>query len=262
MENAAAELRFLTQSNNRAEALGVIADGEPIERTELESQLDASHRTVVRVVNSLEERGYLRETSHGLRLTPFGASVVTRFDDFLDWTSTVVEFGPLLQNAPPVFRDLPTGALSDADLLVASNADPFSILDRVLSLRAEAAYIREVAPSIQRESIDQLASRVRHDDELDVETVISKQASERASERVDYRDGHATTVESDAVDIYVHPEPISFFAGVMDDTAAFGVSKDGQPYALAVSTDPELRAAAESIFEAYRDAATRKTTVL
>lgn len=261
METAVAELRFLTQSDNRAETFGIIADDEPIERDELESQLDASHRTVVRVINSLEDRGYLQEASGELRLTPFGASIATRFDDVLDRTATAVEFGPLLRNAPPVFRDLPIDALSDADLLVASSADPFSILDRVLSLRAEATYIREVAPAVQQESIDQLASRVRRGDDIDVSTVISSQASERASERVDYQDGHATTLASDVVDIYVHPEPLSFFAGIMDDTAAFGVSKDGQPHALAVSTDPELRAAAESIFEAYRNASTRKTTV-
>ncbi|SEA07662.1 Predicted transcriptional regulator, contains HTH domain [Haloplanus vescus] len=261
MEDAVAELRYLTQSDNRAEALGIVADDEPVDRSALESRLDASHRTVVRVVNSLEERGYLRQADRELRLTPFGAGIATRFDDALDRTAAAVEFETLLRNGPPVFRDLPIDALSGAELLVASSADPFSILDRVLSLRAESTYIREVAPAVQQESIDQLASRIRRGEEFDVETVISERASERASERIDYREGHETTIESDSVDIYVHPKPISFFVGVMDDTAAFGASKDGQPHALAVSTDPELRTAAESIFERYRDESTHKTTV-
>ena len=151
--------------------------------------------------------------------------------------------------------------LAEAELLVASQADPFSILDRILSLRAEATRIREIAPGVQKESIDQLAARVQRDEELDVEAVIPRHASDVAEERVDYHDGHTMTVESDAVDIYVHPEPISFFAGVMDDTAAFGVSKDGQPYALAVSDNPDLHAAVESVFERYRAEATLKTAV-
>jgi len=261
MREAVAELQFIAQSENRTEALGIVATHEPIERRDLEARLDASHRTVVRIVNSLDERGYLRETDAGLRLTPFGSRIAARLDAFLAGTETVVEFGPLLRNAPPVFRDLPLEGLAGAELLVASDADPFSILDRVLSLRAEATHIREVAPGIQQESIDRLASRIRHDEELAVEVVISRQASERAESRIDYRDGHAAAVDSDAADIYVHPEPIPFFAGTMDDTAAVGVAKDGQPYALAVSDDPDLWAAVESIFETYRDASTLKTTV-
>jgi predicted transcriptional regulator len=261
MGRAVEELRFVTQSENRATALDIVSADAPIDRRELESRLDASHRTVIRVVNSLEERGYLRETDEGLRLTPFGAHVAERLDGALEATETALEFGPLLRNAPPALQAVSLESLSGAELLVASDADPFSILDRVLSLRAEATRIREVAPGVQKESIDQLAERVRRGDDVDAEAVISRHASDVAAERADYRDGHASTVESDAVDIYVHPEPISFFAGVMDDTAALGVSKDGQPYALAVSADPDLRAATEAIFESYRDASAPKTTV-
>lgn len=256
-----AELRFITQSENRAKALAVVSAEEPIDRTDLEARLESSHRTVVRVVNSLEEHGYLQETDRGLRLTPLGAHVVEGFETFRRRTETAVEFEPLLRHAPPVFRELPLGSLEGAELLVASDADPFSILDRVLSLRADATRIREVAPGVQKASIDQLATRVRNDDDLDAEVVISRRASDAATSSADYREGHATTVESDTVDIYVHPEPIPFFAGTMDETAAVGVSKDGQPHALAVSDDSGLRAAVESVVERYRDEATLKTTV-
>jgi predicted transcriptional regulator len=258
---AVAELRFVTQSENRAEALAVVSAEEPIARADLEARLDSSHRTVVRVVNSLAERGYLRETDEGLRLTPYGAHVAAAFDAFRERTETAVAFEPLLRHAPPVFRELPLECLEGADLLVASNADPFSILDRVLSLRADATRIREVAPGVQKASIEQLATRVRDGDDLDADVVISRRADEAAASSVDYREEHATTVESDAVDVYVRPEPIPFFAGIMDETAAVGVSKDGRPHALAVSDDPDLRAAVESVIERYRDEATPKTTV-
>lgn len=158
-------------------------------------------------------------------------------------------------------QDIPFGSLSDAELLVASDSDPFSVLDRVLSLRAEATRIREVAPGVQKESIDQLAERLRRGEDVDIEVVISRHASDVAESRTDYRDGHTTTVESDAVDIYLHPERLSFFAGIMDETAAVAVSKDGRPHALAVSDDPDLRAAVASVFETYRSESTLKSTV-
>jgi predicted transcriptional regulator len=259
MGRAVAELGFITQSENRSKALEVIMAHEPIDRADLEVHLDSSHRTVIRIVNSLEERGYLRETDGGLRLTPFGEHVADRLEEFLSATETALDFKPLLRNAPPALRDIPLGSLSGAELLVASDSDPFSILDRVLSLRAEATRIREVAPAVQKESIDQLAERLRRDEDVDIEVVLPRHASDVAESRTDYRDGHATTVESDAVDIYLHPEQLSFFAGVMDETAAVAVSKDGRPHALAVSDDPDLRAAVESVFEAYRDGSTLKT---
>jgi predicted transcriptional regulator len=259
MGRAVAELRFVTQSENRAQALDIVAKNAPIERRELEARLDASHRTVVRIVNSLDERGYLLDDEEGLRLTPFGAHIADRLDTALTSTETALDFEPLLRNAPPALREVPLASLDGAELLVASDADPFSILDRILSLRAEATRIREVAPGVQKESIDQLAARVQRGEDVDVEAVISQHASEMAESRVDYRDGHTTTVESDAVDIYVHPGPITFFAGIMDETAAVAVSKEGQPHALAVSDDPDLRAAVESVYRQYRDEATLKT---
>lgn len=260
MGSAIAELRFVTQSENRAAALAVIYESAPIETRELESRLDASRRTVIRVVNSLEERGYLRKTGEGIRLTPFGTHVATQVDRVTASTETAVEFRELLRHAPPALADIPVESLAGAELLVASDADPFSILDRVLTLRAEATRIREVAPSVQKESIDQLAERVREEDDLDVEAVISRQASDAAEDNLDYSDGHATTVESSAVDIYVHPEELSFFAGVMDETAAIGVSKDGQPYALAVSDDPDLHEAVTAVYERFRAEATLKSS--
>jgi len=261
MGRAVAELRFVSQSENRSEALSILSAEGPVDQQALEARLDSSHRTVIRIVNSLDERGYLRKTDEGLRLTPFGSHVADRFDAFRTATGTALDFGPLLRNAPPALRDIPLESLAGAELLVASAADPFSVLDRVLSLRAEATRIREVAPGVQKESIDQLAARTKAEDDLDVEAVISRRANDRAESRVDYRDGHATTVESDAVDIYVHPDDLTFFAGTMDETAAVAVSKDGQPYALAVSDDPDLHAAVESVFERYRSEATLKTAV-
>jgi len=259
MGRAVAELRFVTQSENRAQALDIVAKNAPIERRELETRLDASHRTVIRIVNSLDERGYLRDAEGELRLTPFGAHIADRLDTALTATETALDFEPLLRNAPPALRELPLAGLDGAELLVASDADPFGVLDRILSLRAEATRIREVAPGVQKESIDQLAARVRRGEDVDVEAVISQYASEVAESRTDYNDGHMTTVESDAVDIYVHPAEIPFFVGIMDGTAAVAVSKDGQPHALAVSDDPDLLVAVESVYRRYRDEATLKT---
>lgn len=260
MGSAVAELRFLTQSESRARALEVLSAEAPLDRRELESRLDASYRTVVRNVTAFEERGYLEETEQGLRLTPFGTHLADELCEFVAATDVAVEFQPLLRHAPPALRAIDPHDLAGAELLVASQSDPFSILDRILTLRAEATRIREIAPGVQKESIDQLARRVQRDQDVDIEAVISQQASDVAESRDGYREGHARTLESDRVRIHVHPEEITFFVGVMDDTVAIAVSKDEQPYALAVSENPDLRATVEAIFEEYRGESTLKTS--
>jgi predicted transcriptional regulator len=261
MSRGVAELRFIAQSDNRADAIQALSRETHLERRELETRLDASHRTVIRIVNSLEERGYLRETDRGLELTPFGSRMASSFREFLDDASTAIECKPLLRHAPAELGDLPLERLASAELVVASAADPFGIMDRVLSLRAEATRIREVAPGVQTRSVEQLAERVRNGEAIDVEAVIPRRASELAESREEYRTDHAATVESAAVDIYVHPGAVPLFAATIDDRAAVAVAKDGQPHALAVSDDPEFRAAVESLFERYRDEATLKSSV-
>lgn len=259
MDTAVDELQFLSQSKNRALALKVLADRGPLDRDELEARLDTSHRTVIRVVNALTERGYLSEADDGLSLTPFGAHVADRLSAFLADARVALEHRPLLSHGPPALADLPVEALAGAEQVVSSESEPFAVLDRLLAVRADATRIREIAPGVERKSIDQLYRRVERGDDLDVEIVIPETASETAGSRSEYAAQHAATLESDAVDVYVHPEPIRFAAGLADDTATVAVMRDEQPYACAVSDSPELRTWASDLFETYRSEATLKT---
>lgn len=259
MDAAVEELQFLSQSENRVRTLTAISADGPLDRDALEARLDASHRTVIRIVNAMTDRGYLRETPNGFALTTFGALVTDCLAEFVADTGTVLEYRPLLEHAPPSLREMPLDALDGAELVVAAESDPFAVLDRMLSLRAEATEMREIAPGVERKSIDQLARRVRDDADFDAEIVIPAGASEAAESRPEYRDQHLRTLESGRVDIYVSPEPIRFAASVVGDTAAVAVMRNEQPHAIAVSDDPEMRAWVRDLFEEYRAEATLKT---
>lgn len=261
MDAAIEELRFVSQSENRVKALIVLTETEPITRDDLETRLGVSHRTVIRVVNTLTDRGYVRESEGGLRLTPFGAFLATCLDAFVAEAEIALEYRPLLEHGPPLFREMDLRVLAGAELVVASESKPFAILDRLLDLRAEGARFREIAPGVEQKSLEQLARRVRSGEEIDVEVIIPESASVAAESQPKYREDHAATLESDQVDIYVHQEPIRFAAGVVDDTAAIAVMRDGQPYAIAISDAPEMRTWVENVFEQYRREATLKTEI-
>jgi len=261
MDTAVEALQFLTQSENRIVALSALSADAPLDRDELEARLDSSHRTVVRIVNTLIERGYLTETPDGLVLTPFGTHVADRIDDFVTDAETVLEYRPLLRHAPSEFEDLPLDALDGAEQVVASESDPFAVLDRLLAVRADATRIREIAPAVEQKSLDQLARRVECGEELDVEIVVPESASDAAASRPEYREQHRTALTADGVDIYVHPGPIRFAAGVVGDTAAVAVGRNGRPHALALSDAPEMQAWVTTLFKEYRAAATLKPSI-
>ncbi|MFB6142367.1 MAG: hypothetical protein ABEJ30_03380 [Halorientalis sp.] len=129
----------------------------------------------------------------------------------------------------------------------------------MLDVRAGATRLREIAPGVEQKSLEQLAARVREGEDFEAEIVIPRSASEAASSRPEYREAHETTLRADCVDVYVHPGPIRFAAGVVDETAAVAVMRDEQPHALALSEGKGLRAWAETLFEEYRAASTPKT---
>lgn len=258
MGDVVAELQFLSQSENRMKALDVLSSAEPVLRNELEIQLDVSRRTVNRIVNTLTDEGYVLDTPDGLTLTPVGALVADCLDSFLRNTEIALEYRPLLQHAPEVFRDIDLDALAGAELVVASESDPFVILDRILDMRAESTVMREIAPGVEQKSIEQLSGRVRSGDDMDVEIIIPESASV-AAESPAYREQHGITLDSDTIDIYVYPGPIRFAAGVVDERSAIAVMRNDQPYAMAVSDASEMRTWVMNLFERYRSASSLKT---
>lgn len=259
MAEAIEELQFLTQSSNRARTLQAIAASGPLTRDDLEDRLAASRRTVVRIVNALTERGYVEETAEGLVLTPFGTHVAGTLRDATDVLEDALAVRPLFEYGPSVFRSIDPGWLADAEVVVASESSPFAVLDRILDVRERASRVREIAPGLERRSLDQLADRLRRDESVEMHAVLPEEAVREARTRPEYREHFVAQLAADQATVYAHPDPIDFAVGVADETAFLAVSRDDQPYALAVSTDEDIRAWAGDLFESYRAEATLVT---
>lgn len=255
MADATDALTFLSQSSNRHEALSALQAAEPLDRYDLEERLDASRRTVTRTLDALADRGYVTEGDAGYRLTAYGSFLATRFDRFADDVEAVDRLRPFLETVPAGTFDLDPRHLADADLFVADEASPYALLDRTLQLRREATRIREVAPAVEQKSVEQLARRARDGADLDVQVVLPESVVDAAMETADYRDDHLDALRSDDVEMFVVPDPVRTFVGVLDETVAIATTRDGRPHALVVSTDDAVRAWAEAAFERSRDRA-------
>jgi len=256
MTAAEDELEFLLRSGNRTELVLALAESHPLDRYDLERQLDASRRTVTRALDALSERGYVQETAEGYSLTAFGASVVEAYRDCHQQVERAAAYRPFLEHVDAQVLDIDPDLLEGAELTVASEASPFVVLTRTLELRAEANCIREAAPGIEKRSVEQLADRLRDGEDLDIEVVLPPEAVETAGATDAFAADHGVARDADAVDFYVAPEPFSVFVGVMDDTAVLAAGEGGEPLAMVESDRPALRKWAQARLDEFRNAAT------
>ena len=252
MDQRTADVQFLTHSPNRGSVLRVVAEEGPLDRYDIEERVDATRRTVVRNLNELADRGFVTETDAGVRPTSLGAFLAESYDQFVTDTALADRLAPFLQHVPPSLFDLDPRHLADADMLTASETSPYAVLDRTLELRRSASTIREIAPAVEKQSIEQLVRRIRSDEDLEMTTIIPADAAEDAMTNPDYREAHLETLRAEGVEMFAHPERIPLFVGVLDETTALGSIRDGRPNALVTTTDPAAREWAEETIQAYK----------
>ena len=250
------ELSVLSRSNNRTRLLAALNEDQPLDRYELEARIDASRRTVTRVLETLSDRGYVAKREAGYALTAFGSTIVDAHQTYRDTAEVADEFRPFLRRIDSESFDLEPTALRGAELTVATETSPYALLDRVLQLRARSTRIRELAPAIERKSIDQLATRLQSGEDVSVEVILPEAALKEAQTHPEYASGQRIIQESEAVDLFVYPELPSLFIGTMDDTTALGAGVEGRPHALVESQLAELRTWAHAQLDEYRREAT------
>ena len=252
MNEQTEELEFLLRSENRAELLAALASDGPLDRYDLEETLGTSRRTVSRTLKKLETRSYISETDEGYCLTAFGASVFETYREYTRRLDLAERLRPFLGHVDGDALDVELAALEGATLTLADDASPYAPIDRTLELRAGASRIREVAPSVEKRSIEQLTERVEGGDDVTFEVVLTADAAKAAQSQPEYERAHRITQRSDDVEQFVYRGELPFFLGVMDETVAIGAVVDGSPTALIESRDEQLRAWAERRIDEFR----------
>lgn len=246
------DLSLLTNSPTRVEVLSRVVEGDASDVRGVAAEVDATRRTVSRAFSTLEEAGCLQNGSDGYRPTVKGAVLLDAFESFRDRVETIQAVESIVANLPESAFDLSVDHLDSADVIEASEYSPYAILDRTLELRRNAEHIREIAPSVEQKSVGQLAERIQSGEDVTAEIVIPESAVEAAESNPVYADDHAVSAASDRVEFHLLPQPVEFFVGIFDDTAAVGTMQDGRPHALAESDEPAFRKWAEDTFEDFR----------
>lgn len=253
MSDVSDTLSFLSQSQNRAEVLTLVYEETGCNRYEIEEQVDASRRTVIRALDALTDRGYIEKRGQVYRTTSFGSFIAEAYQEFVSNTTLAHQVKPFLANVSDNEYDLDPKYLDDAEVVVTTPRSPYALLDRTLAIRREADQIREVAPFIERKSVEQLVERIEHQESFGVEAILPEAAVEAGDEHPEYREAHQQIKQSDQVNLYIHPGEISLPVCIADDTVIICVLEDEKLHALVLSSNREVKGWAESRFETIRN---------
>ena len=246
------ELQFLLRSETRLNVLSALAQREPLGKDTLDETLDTSRRTLTRTLTQLESRRLIEGTDDGYRLTAFGETQAASFREWLRRDEIAQRLQPVLGHLEAGLFEFDIEHLRGATLTVADESQPYAVLDRTLTLREHATRIRELAPSVERRSVKQLAERIESGERLDVETVMTAGTARTAQSEPAYEDAVETITAAEGVSQHVYPGQFPLFLGIMDETVVVGAAADGEPHAMLETTDDAVREWARETFDSYR----------
>lgn len=246
-------IRFLTSSENRIRLLCALED-EPTRPSTLVEGLSMSRSSIQRNLRAFVERGWVSRTDEGYRCSFGGRLVLHRYRDLAATVRLVEEYGRFLDALADAGLLLTSDDLETVTITVATRNDPHAPLRRYADRVSEidSATFRGISPVVSPVFND--AHRALIATATDAELVIDEDAL--STSRSGYPEALAAAVEADALELYVHPDSLSFGLSLLDEDAFVGVyDASGQFIACFESGSIPFRERVRRLYERYREVA-------
>lgn len=226
-----------------------------MDRRSLQDQLGISRSTSHRHTTTLDELGIVSKSSGEYVLTDFGDAVADVAATFEGDMETAVRLAPVIDAVSEAAPSWPIDAFADATITEVDQGDPFGPLARFVSLVEETDTLRmadsyAIAPTY----IDEIHQRVL--DGMQTEAIESVTALEDIM--ANYPKKCIQLCASDFLTLSVHQE-LPFGVAILDHRTGIGVRdpETGAPRAFVDTAAQEARAWAETLFDSFRQDATR-----
>ncbi|RQG94347.1 helix-turn-helix transcriptional regulator [Natrarchaeobius chitinivorans] len=231
---------------NRADILSVCS-GTPLTRSEIADRVDRSRATVYRATDALEQNEFLEQTPDGFRTTQRGAVVLEATNRFLDSVTAIDRLEPLLMGVSSQELAANAHLLIDAELVVATETNPYVATDRAMDLWETSDRIRFAIPAMgSRDSIVRGTTEIRNSG-MDVEMCLTPKVL--ATFRNLTPDLLDEIIVAENVTIRVS-ERIPFSFALHEDVVTVGANDEtGIATVLAISDAPEARSWLYGLFE-------------
>lgn len=246
---------FLARSQTRVHILEQLVKNAAINRSEMNSHIDASERTITRTLNEFTDRGWVEQRDRSYQLTPTGELIAQAFLELVDSFSETAELSTFLDWFPYSEYELDVTRLLGATVTESTDSEPYAPARRQNRLMGQVSTYRALLPSVDVEG-NHIANQQMEAGNLEAElivpprikhTIVTHEYAHLMRDPIE--DGQLTLLVADSV-----PE---FHVGLADDEKVqIGVEDDaGLPRALVETTDSAVRDWAEQLYDEYRSQA-------
>jgi len=239
----------LHQYLDRAPMLRAARDG-PLDRSQLQDELDISRSTAYRRTSALSDAGLLDRDSSGYQTTGAGCAVVEAVEQFEQSLAAIERLEPLLAqlSAPELTRNI--HLFADADLHVATPQNPNEPIEPWLEHFEEFDYCRNLVVAGCPPKVTELGVKHAQND-VNFEAIctpLALQADQNASE-----EAFETIANAGAPSLYTHPA-LPFTMGIMDDVVIIGGFDDetSLPMASLKTENPGARRWANDLYRRFK----------
>lgn len=244
------DIEFLSRSPHRFEVLTALAEA-PRTRNDLKERADVSRITVRRLVEDLEERGWLTHDDGQYEATPQGRVVAAEFGRLYANMSTATELEDALPWLPLAEFDFDLVHLRDADvLLTASWPDHASSVSHACDLVRGVDRIRGSAIGWTPAVVDVIREQVVAG-ETHMEVVVGDAALGMMRAEDTLRDRFRDILAAETADLYRYTgEAPLHMVMQMDETVSIcGHVDDGPPPGTLETTNEVVRSWADRYYE-------------
>lgn len=253
MSSADELIRFLTSSENRIRLLSALEE-DSARPTALAETLPMSRSSIQRNLRAFVERGWVVRTDDGYRCSFGGRLLLHRYRDLAATAHLTDEYGRFLDVLADAGLALTPDDLETITVTTATRHDPHAPLRRYSDRVAEidSTTFRGITPVVSPVFND--AHEALISTAVDAELVIDEDAL--STSRTSYPEALATVVETDTLELYVHPDPLSFGLSLFDEVAFAGAYDDaGQFVACFEGGDESFRERVRTVYREHRSAA-------
>lgn len=244
---------LLAETVDRRAALEALAEG-PLHRKELEDRLDVSKTTCHRIIRHFDDRGIIRRTDDGYRLSRLGEVVAEEIGRAAVTVKTARELEPLLRAFEPTDVAFEISMFVDATVTRAQPDDPYPPISRFMELLRESNTLR----SLDRTSIAPLYTdeifNLIFEEGLEVEAIYPESVVEKLISEYDEPHRRAADVGRMTYRVF---DDVTFGMSLFDDRVGLRAYDAGTGALLlfADTDDPEALSWAEEVYDHFREGA-------
>lgn len=253
MGSALDNIAFLALSENRIAILGILSDEENRTRDDVMDAADVSRPTLARILDDLEDRGWITQRGQNCRITALGAWIHEEFTELLETMATAEKLRDVVAWFPTDEGDFDViRCLNDAEFAFATESDPTAPIRcageqvrtgtrlRFLTTQVAVSYFGSIREAITRNG-------------MTVEGVVTLDVYDTLVNNSAMADLCRDLYDSGAVAFFITDDPPPIVQ-IVDGNVGIGlVDEAKRPQGLVLSDNEAVREWATATFESYRE---------